>query len=214
MVYFIFLHLGTVFSVLFFFRKDILGILKGMIKKDFSSWKLFFVLIIATIPAAVLGLFLKDKMEEIFSKNFLIGINLLITGAVLLFTDKIKERNISISEIGLKKGIIIGLFQAVAILPGISRSGMTISGALFSGIKREDAVKFSFLLSIPVIAGSSIIEMKSLTLSGSAIAGFVIAFITGFLALWLIKYLTLKKKLKYFSFYCFGLGILVLLLSL
>lgn len=213
MAYFVLLHLGTVFSVLFFFRKEVFSILRGMVQRDFKSWKLFIVLLLATIPAAVLGFFLENKIENFFSTNLLIGINLLITGTVLLFTDRIKEKNIGIGEIGIKKGLIIGLFQAIAILPGISRSGMTISGALFYGIKREDAVKFSFLLSIPVITGGFILEIKSISFSTPVLTGFFVSFLTGFLALWLIRYLTIKRKLKYFSFYCYGVGIIAIVSS-
>ncbi|MFW6262692.1 MAG: undecaprenyl-diphosphate phosphatase, partial [Thermotogota bacterium] len=134
--------------------------------------------------------------------------SLIITGVLLFLSDAFKKSTAAISEIGMKKAFVIGLFQALAIVPGLSRSGLTLFGALLLGIKREDAFKFSFLLSIPVILGSTILKMEQISQLSEGIWGFVFAAISGFFALWLLKILTKTKKLKIFAIYCWIMAIL------
>ncbi len=206
--YVVLLHFGTLIAVLFFFWKDIWLILKGLFSKDFNSWKLFFALIIGTIPAAVSGLLLEDYLEQNLTSNLTIGIALFITGFLLLISDRFKKTDLKITDIGIKIALFIGVFQALAIVPGLSRSGLTLFGALFLGIKREDAFKFSFLLSIPVILGTTLLKIEKISQLTEGTWGFVFATISGFFALWLLKILTNSKKLKYFAFYCWIIGIL------
>ncbi|MEA1883212.1 MAG: undecaprenyl-diphosphate phosphatase [Thermotogota bacterium] len=208
--YVVLLHFGTLLAVLFFFWKDIWQIIHGLFTKNFYSWKLFFALIIGTIPAAVSGLLIEEFLEQHLTSNLTIGISLIITGVFLFFSDYLKKTDYSIKQIGMKKAFFIGIFQALAIIPGLSRSGLTLFGALLLGVKREDAFKFSFLLSIPVILGSTILKMGQISQSAQGLLGFVVAAISGFFALWLLKILTRTKKLKYFAFYCWIMGILVL----
>jgi len=206
--YVILLHFGTLLAVLFFFWKDIWLILKGLFTKDFNAWKLFFALIVGTIPAAVSGFLLEDFLDQHLTSNLTIGLSLMITGVLLFLSDRLNKTDSSISEIGLKKAFLIGIFQAMAIIPGLSRSGLTLFGALLFGIKREDAFKFSFLLSIPVILGTTLLKVEQITQLTEGIWGFVFAAVSGFFALWLLKILTKTKQLKYFAFYCWFLGIL------
>jgi undecaprenyl-diphosphatase len=208
--YVVLLHFGTLLAVLFFFWKDIWQIIHGIFSKDFDAWKLFFALIVGTIPAAFSGLLIEEFLEQHLTSNLTIGISLIITGVLLFLSDNLKKTDYSIKQIGIKKAFFIGIFQALAIIPGLSRSGLTLFGALLLGVKREDAFKFSFLLSIPVILGSTILKMDQISQSMQGLFGFVIAAVSGFFSLWLLKILTKTKKLKYFAFYCWIMGILVL----
>src|SRR6056297_3028755 len=206
--YVVLLHFGTLIAVLFFFWKDIWEILKGLFSKDFSAWKLFFALIIGTIPAAVSGLLIEDFLEAFLTSNLTIGISLIFTGFLLFLSDRFKKSDLSITDIGVKTALIIGLFQAMAIVPGLSRSGLTLFGALFLRVNRSDAFKFSFLLSIPVILGSTLLKMDEISQISEGGWGLFFAIVSGFFALWLLKYLTKSKRLKYFAFYCWLIGIL------
>jgi len=208
--YVILLHFGTLLAVFFFFWKDIWRIIRGLFSKDFNAWKLFIALIVGTIPAAVSGLLIEDFLEQHLTSNLTIGLSLLLTGGLLFFSDYLRKSDLTIHQIGMKKAFLIGLFQALAILPGISRSGITLFGALLLGVKREDAFKFSFLLSIPVILGSTLLKIDELSQSTEGLLGFVIAAVSGFFALWLLKILTRSKQLKYFAFYCWIIGILLI----
>src|SRR6056297_660849 len=206
--YVVLLHLGTLIAVLFFFWKEIWKILTGLFTKDFGAWKLFLALIVGTIPAAVSGLLIEEFLEQHLTSNLTIGLSLIVTGLLLFISDGFKKTKVKLSEIGIKKAFFIGLFQAMAIVPGLSRSGLTLFGALYLGVKREDAFKFSFLLSIPVILGSTMIKINEVSQLTEGAWGFLFAAISGFFALWLLKILTKTKKLKYFAFYCWIMAIL------
>jgi len=211
--YVVLLHFGTLIAVVFFFWKDIWNILKGMLSKNIDSWKIFVSLIIGTIPAAIVGLLLEDFLEAYLTSNWVIGISLIITGLLLFLTDRFQKDQMDFKEVGIKKAFIIGLFQAVAIVPGLSRSGLTLFGSLLVGLKREDAFKFSFLLSIPVILGGTLLKINQITQSQGGWVGFLFASVSGFFALWILRFLTKAKKLKYFGFYCWIIGILSLVFS-
>jgi len=206
--YVILLHAGTLIAVFAFLWKEILNILKGMFKGSLDAWKLVFALIAGTVPAAVLGVTIEDFLEKSLTGNITIGISLLLTGALLFFSDGFKSEKRSINDIGIKLAFIIGLFQAAAIVPGISRSGMTLFGALMLGVKREDAFRFSFLLSIPVILGGTLLDISDITGVENGLWGFLFAIAVGFVSLWILRILTRAKKLKYFAFYCLLAGIL------
>ncbi len=211
--YVVLLHLGTLIAVLLFFWKDIRDILVGLFKRDFKYWKLALSLIVATIPAAIFGLLFKDYIEQHMTNSVFVGICLFVTGVVVFLTDRVKTSKFGIEDIGIKLALIIGIFQAIAILPGISRSGFTLACALLLGIKREDAFKFSFLLSIPVILGGSIFEMSGGLQFFDGIVGFLSAACVGFLALFILKKLMQISQLKYFSFYCWIMGFIAIILG-
>lgn len=208
----ILLHMGTLLAVLFFVRKEIWAILQGLWKKEIKAIRLTFAVVAGTVPALIVGLLIKGWLDTYLSINWVIGINLWITGLALFLTDRIVRGATAFDDIGMAKGFWIGVFQACAILPGISRSGFTFLGALILGVQRESALKFSFLLSIPAIMGGFILEARSMSFTGPNIVGFLVSAITGWFALWFLYQLARIRKLCFFSIYCWVVGTIVLFL--
>jgi|TARA_B110000259_G_scaffold66670_1_gene78483 undecaprenyl-diphosphatase len=210
------LHAATAMSTLFYFRKDIGFIFKELLRFE-KSESLYFAIkiILSMIPAVIVGLFFEDFIASLFDENLLlVGFMLLITAFLLFQADRIGENN---KPLNYRSALLIGVIQAIAILPGISRSGATIALAVLLGIDRERAARFSFLMVIPLIFGSmarSLLEIDSVTQSPdflSLLIGFIAAFITGIFACkWMIA-LVKKSQLKYFSFYCIVVGVIVIL---
>ena len=213
------LHFATACSTIVIFKDDIKELILGLItfEKNDSFWFSIKVLI-SMIPAALIGFFLEAEIELLFSGDLLIvGYMLILTGFLLFMADKAKP---SEKKINIKSSIIIGISQAIAIIPGISRSGATISTAVLLGIDKENAAKFSFLMVVPLIFGKVLKDLTSSEVLSSnneilqLIFGFVFAFITGILACkWMIK-LVKNSKLKYFSIYCFIVGTLSIISTL
>ena len=209
------LHAATAMSTLFYFRKDIGFIFKELLRFE-KSESLYFALkiILSMIPAVIVGLFFEDFIASLFDKNLLlVGFMLLITAFLLFQADRIGKNN---KPLNYRSALLIGVIQAIAILPGISRSGATIALAVLLGIDRERAARFSFLMVIPLIFGSmakSLLEIDSVTQSPdylSLLVGFIAAFITGIFACkWMIA-LVKKSQLKYFSFYCIVVGVIAI----
>ena len=218
----IMLHLGTLLAVVVYFRTDIWKIVQGvgaMLKGKRGNpqgTKLFIWIIVATIPTGLMGILFKDWFESLFSRPKIVGIMLLITGLVLYLTRWTKREGRSIEKMGWVDSILIGIAQGVAIIPGISRSGATISTGLFCGLDRELSGRFSFLLSIPTVLGATLLEFRKMdagqelwtTLIGSAIA-----FGVGILALTVFIKIIKTGKIFNFSYYCCGLGILMIILK-
>ncbi len=209
------LHLGTVLSILVFFKKDILELVKNW-QKNLTVWK---VIIIGSIPAGIFGYLLNSRIEMIFGSLTLVGVAMIICGFILLstkFVKKQKEVN-EIKDVSLFKSMVIGLFQAVAILPGVSRSGSTITGGLWQGLSSEIAFRFSFLLSIPAILGAVLLKAKDADFSEVSIMASIMAIfisaIVGFFSLKFLQKVLKSDKFWLFSFYCFVLGFIVLLLK-
>ena len=213
------LHTATALSTIIVFRKDILDILKGLLAfKKNDSWVFAIQIIVSMVPAALVGLFLEDQIALLFDSNLLlVGIALLLTGVLLRFADSPLHSSKSLNN---TSAFVIGLAQAIAILPGISRSGATIATAVLLGMDREKAARFSFLMVIPLIFGSM---LKSILDAGDTpiqiewptlIVGFLAALITGILACrWMIA-LVKRSQLKYFAYYCFVVGTLALLYAI
>lgn len=200
------LHFGTLIPVIIVFWSDIWKILKHPFQK------MTYILIVASIPAAIVGFTLNDKIEAIFYGGNLLWITFFITGLVLLYSDKAPSEGRGEDEVTYKDALIIGCTQAVAILPGISRSGSTISAGLFSGLSRETAAKISFLLSIPVVGGAFLLEVVDMAQTGfvldgvsvgACIAGFIASMLSGYLSIKFMLELIRKAKLKYFAYYLF-----------
>ena len=170
------------------------------------------------IPAALVGVFFNDEIEALFGGALtLVGGMLLITGLLLFLADKAKA---SAKQVGIKAAILIGISQAIAILPGISRSGATISTAVLLGIDKEKAARFSFLMVVPLIFGKMAKDVLSGEISATdtnflaLFIGFIFAFLTGMIACkWMIK-LVKSSQLKYFAYYCFAIGTIVIATSL
>jgi undecaprenyl-diphosphatase len=214
-------QLGTLVAVLFYFRKELAAIISDFFKNLFKGTpfatpeaRLGWLLIVATIPAGLAGLLLDDLVEATFSSPLFAGIALIITAILMIFGEKINRNIGEITDITLWDALIIGVFQAFAIFPGISRSGSTISGGMLRHIKRPAAARFSFLMSIPVMlaaGGLSTYKMVTETTDLGAFIpvmaiGFLTAMIVGYFSIrWLIKFLS-NHSLVYFSVYCFLLG--------
>ena len=210
----VFLHFATALSTVIVFRKDILQLLRDIFTRQEGSEqarKFALFIIISMIPAALVGVFFDELLETLFHRKIiLVSSLLLLTGILLLISERItvKKKNLSATS-----ALIIGLSQACAILPGLSRSGSTIATALILGIDRTQAARFSFLMVVPLILG----KMSKDLLSGDLLAnapsslylliGFGAAFITGILACTAMINLVKASKLSWFAFYCFAVGI-------
>ena len=208
------LHFATALSTIVIFRKDIKEVGSGLFSKNNRSFKFSFFIAISMIPAALIGFFFEENIEFLFGGQLkLVAYMLMITGLLLLFADKKIENE---KNVGMLDSILIGIAQAIAILPGISRSGATISCAILLGINKEKAARFSFLMVIPLIFG----KMGKDMLSGNIVYdsaiffplvfGFISAFITGVFACKLMIRLVKNSNLKYFSYYCFVIAFVVL----
>ena len=212
------LHAATAFSTIFVFRKDIVMILTDLFRfKRGESLNFSLKIILSMIPAVIIGLFFEDFIASLFvGKIALVGVMLMITALLLFLADRVNENN---KELNYSNTFYIGVIQAIAILPGISRSGATIALAVLLKIDRNKAARFSFLMVIPLILGSMAKSLIDGDLSQDSTAllplliGFVSAFITGvFACRWMVA-LVKKSQLKYFSFYCFAVGALAILFS-
>ena len=210
------LHLGTLMAVLAVYGRDLVELVAGVIKGEKESLVLAGLLLIGSIPAGVVGYLLADSIESIFSNPLLVSVMLLITGSVLFSTGFMKNGNRDNPT--FKGSFIIGVSQALALMPGISRSGFTISTGLLAGIRREKAARFSFLLSVPAIAGAAILKLGDAGSSGMdnlmLITGFVISALTGYLALRILLRFLKAGKFSIFAWYCWFLGITGLTIAL
>ncbi len=214
MTFGIILHVATLIPVLIVFRKDIIA----LIKRPFQ--KVTYLLIIGTIPAALIALFLGDYIKKIFESGSFLALGFFITGIFLLYADSMEDGSKKLKEITYLDSIIIGLMQAIGTVSGISRSGSTLTGALTCKISRKSAAKFSFLLSIPAILGSAVLEIKEIVTAEvpteeifliPTIFGFIAALISGFFAINFMMKLIKECKLSYFSYYVFALSGLILI---
>ena len=214
-------QIGTLVAVIFYFRKDLADIIKGFISQLLAGTpfathdaRMGWLLIAATIPAGLAGIFLQDIVEEAFSSPLLAGIALLITAALMFLAERLSMKIGDTQDITLVDAVIMGLMQSLALFPGISRSGSTISGGLLRHLRREAAGKFSFLMSIPIMLAAGglstyqmVTEVPNLAEFLPVMAiGFLTAMIVGYLAIrWLLRFLV-NHSLVYFSIYCSLLG--------
>jgi undecaprenyl-diphosphatase len=210
----IMLHMGTAVVVLWFMRKEIIQIIKSVLKLDFKSkyGKWFLFLLVGSVITGFIGFIGRDFFASLFSSIKSVGIALLITGLFLLFIERFEKNN----KLAFKHSVLMGLAQGLAIVPGISRSGATVGSALIAGANREDAAKFSFLLSVPAILGAGAFEYLSsdvvYVISTPLIIGTLVAMVVGYLSLNLFMQVILKKKLWMFGVYCIIVSLLVLFL--
>ncbi|MBS9774160.1 MAG: undecaprenyl-diphosphate phosphatase [Tenacibaculum sp.] len=209
------LHFATALSTMVIFRKEVSEILCGLFQFKWNEQTKFSLkIIVSMIPAVVIGLLFEKQLESFFGGKILfVGVMLLITAVLLLFADKAKETNKNVS---FKDAVIIGISQAIAMLPGISRSGGTISTSVLLGIDKTKSARFSFLMVVPLIFGKVIKDIMGgeISFQNSEIApiivGFITAFISGLLACkWMIS-LVRKSKLSYFSIYCVIVGFIAI----
>lgn len=196
-VFDILVHLATALAIIIV----MLPVIKNL---RFNYLKLLFI---ASIPAGIIGLFLNSAIEQLFNSLALVGLALLITSVILFFT-RFYQSNPKPKKPTMSDVIVIGLFQSLAIIPGISRSGSTISAGLFRHLNPTTAFEFSFLLSLPAIFGAQLLQLPYLNLTNPLplAIGFITAFISGIISLKALKKLVIKNKLSLFSWYCFFLG--------
>jgi undecaprenyl-diphosphatase len=221
----IMLHLGTLIAVLIFFRKDIFDICKAFIlalkNKDFSTSqaKLGVYIILGTAITIILALPFNEVANHLVFHPALVGGLLILTGGVLFFSEYLSKRKSQKNEVDLKQAILIGLAQGLAVLPGFSRSGWTIATGLFLGLDRETSARYSFLLSIPIILGASMVYplikidvMEAVTYNwGAIIVGTIVSGIVGYLCIkYFMKFIS-KFSLNIFGYYCVIVGVLTLI---
>lgn len=224
------LHLGTLLSIFAVYYKDIWDLTKelGATIKDIFMGKgprinanetrrLGFMIITATIPTGIIGFAFQDLFGELYVSLVAIGVGLLITGTFLWFAERMAHGKKVIQNMKFRDAFLVGIFQSIAICPGISRAGSTIVGGLLSGIKRELAVKFAFLISIPSVLGAVILEAPAAFKEGTdaillvpILVGVTIAAISGYIAIKTMIRVVSNKKLYYFSFYTWAVGAFVL----
>lgn len=226
------LHFATLIAIIVFYHQEIWDMLKELVGffhdlrhptpdagEPKPARRLVLMIIIATLPLFVI-LPLNDKIEALSNNTMFIGIAFLITGMLLLLSDRLKDGRKTERNMTAGDAIKIGLVQAVATLPGISRSGSTITAGMATGLNRSFAVNFSFLMSLPAVLGATILETKKAVEAGinvsavpAYLVGMVIAGVVGYFSIKLLKMLAEKGKFGRFCYYCFGIGILTIILT-
>lgn len=209
----IFLHLGTVGAVVAYFRKDIVSFFKG----DLRTLGL---IVIGSVPTFIMGVLFKDIVEKAFCMPCVVGYMLILTGMwISLAHAKSMRPDYKTGPVDAARSVMIGIAQGIAILPGISRSGATISTAMLSGVERSEACRFSFLLSVPAVLGASLFKARDISsgITGSAamayLAGGLAAFIAGYLAIRTLLKIVAGKRIYLFGIYCIIAGSLVILFT-
>jgi len=212
----VFLHFGTVIPVIIIYWEDVKGIL--MFKKE--QRRLSWLVLVGIIPTGILGFLFEDYIEGLFSSIQIVGYMLLITGLLIYLTERLSKVKFSLNKMKEHNAIIVGLAQSLAMIPGISRSGSTIVSSLLQGLDRESAAKFSFLLSVPVIFGVGLLELKDVLTIGlvelswlNIFLGFLASAISGYFAIKYLIHILKKGSLVIFAYYCWVVGIIVIILA-
>ena len=232
MLFDVLLHLATLISIMVVYWQELkemvfeilsfvnLGPLAGYRKSQYPGARMFFMIVIATLPLLLI-LPIKDRLELLYYHNIFIGVAIILTGCLLFVSDKMipgkkTERNMTISD-----AIIIGLCQCVATIPGLSRSGTTITAGIATGLRRDYAVKFSFFLSIPAVLGANILSVVDAFKAGvdwasvpAYLVGMVVALISGIISINFLKYISSKGKFGGFAYYCWVVGVLAIVMSM
>jgi undecaprenyl-diphosphatase len=227
-VFDILVQVGTLAAVIVYFWKDLVAIIKAFFQgifsgKPFASHeaRLGWMLIVATIPAGLAALFLKDLVEQAFSSPLATGIALLVTALMMWIGERVSKKMGDLDGINFGTALVMGLMQILALFPGVSRSGSTMSGGLFRNLKRESAGKFSFLMSIPIMLAAGVYSTYQMVTEVPDVmsflpimaVGFLTAAIVGYLSIrWLLKFLV-NHSLATFSIYCAALGSFLILMS-
>ncbi|MCK8823815.1 undecaprenyl-diphosphate phosphatase [Fuchsiella alkaliacetigena] len=213
----IFLHFGNLLAIVAVFWRDIVEIFK--FDKDSNYPRFSKYIIIGIIPVGVTGVLFKSFFEGVFRQTIVFGFMLLITGVLLWLSDKVIKKGKTMGEMNIKDALVVGLAQVTALFPGLSRSGVTITTGLFKGLDRELAVRYSFLMSIPIVLGATLLESIELIRYGTGdvtllqiLVGTLSALISGYIAIKLLMKVVENKKMSFFAYYCWILGLLVILL--
>ena len=228
------LHVGTLISVFIVYWKDIWELIvelcltikdlctgKGLRLEERPVRKLGVMIIVATIPTAIIGLLFNDLFDKLYTSVLPIGVGLIITGFLLILAERTGNSNRGIEKMNFRNALFIGTVQGIAICPGISRSGSTLFGSLICNLDRKFAVKFVFLISIPSILGSAVMEAPDaikagidMAQLGPVLVGMAVAAVSGLVAIKTMIKIVSDKKLSYFSYYVWALGAAVVLYSI
>jgi undecaprenyl-diphosphatase len=203
------LHFGTLLSIATVYFRDLLGLLKQV--------RLLLLIVLSSVPAGIVGLLFKDQLEALFQNALAAGICLLGTAIILLTARRLRGVGRGLTELSPAAALTIGVFQAVAILPGISRAGSTVAG-LMCGLRPHDAAKYSFFLAVPAIGGASLLELLKLLREGDSaapevlpmLAGMVVSYVVGVLSLRSLIRLLAADRLHWFAWYCSAVGLLTI----
>jgi len=217
------LHLGTLVAIVIYFWKDLWRLLQAALRSlrlrtlDDPDARLAWALVVASIPGALIGFLFEDQFEKLFGMPKAVAGFLLVTAALLLLAEYFSRRERQLTLMSWWHAVLIGLAQALAIAPGLSRSGTTIAAGLLLGYRREEATRFSFLLAVPIVAGNGLYQLFKLFHGGLGVvqmpivvAGFLAAMISGYLAIAGLLMWVRRRSLWGFAAYCAVLGTLVL----
>ncbi len=212
----VFLHFGTLIPVIIIFWRDIRKLVTFKKDRRHLTW----LILIGIIPTGLIGILLEDFFVQLFSSTLITGFMLIITGLMLYLAEQLSNTYKNIDDFKFNNAIIVGLAQGMAIIPGISRSGSTIVASLLQGLNREEAARYSFLLSVPVIFGASMLKINEtlkIGLTGlswnSIIAGTFAAAIAGYFAIRYLLHILRTGSLIIFSYYCWTIGLLVIIIA-
>jgi undecaprenyl-diphosphatase len=228
------LHVGTLVAVLVVFLREIITIIVTLVRipilmgpagglvalvRGNESVRISFLIVMGSLPTAILGMLFKEIADQLFGNIWIVGLTLILTGTILWLTRRLTLKGKPIVRMTIKDALIIGLVQGLAIIPGISRSGATISTALFLGVDRDVAGRFSFLLSIPAILGALMLgldaeELQTTIPAGLILTGTIASAIVGYLALIILLRLVRKGQFYRFAPYCWVVGVVALVLGL
>lgn len=208
------LHLGTLIAVLAYYRADLIWIARNL-RTDRLARRLVILLVVATVPAVVLGLLFESRVEQLQESTTAVGLALIFTGFVLLIGEKLATGKKVAEESRLLEALGIGLAQAIALIPGVSRSGMTISAGSAAGLDRRQAARFAFLLSIPVILGGGLLQMMEVASEGGLRAelavGVISAAVVGYAAITFLINGLARWGMRPFVVYCLSAGLLAII---
>lgn len=219
------LHVATMAATILFFFNDIIGLLGEWVsglfhkdKRDRTGWHIGWAVFIGTLVTGAIGMAIKDLAEAAMTNSLMVGLGLVFTGLILISSRLIRK---GLGRVSTFDGIWVGIAQGIAVMPGVSRSGMTMMAGTAAGICREEVFRFSFLLSIPVILGATLMQAKEVggidlfreSLPHGWYIGAAAAFISGLVSLFVLKRLVIASKWWYFGIYCFALGSLSVIIS-
>lgn len=226
------LHLGTMIAILVVYWQDVkdmvqetlglmnLGPLAGMQRDRYPGARLFFMIVLATLPLLLI-LPIKDQLESLYDKSIFVGIALILSGCMLYVSDRMRPGDKTVGGMTLLDALIIGLCQCVAVIPGLSRSGTTITAGVATGLKRDFAVKFSFLLSIPAVLGANLLSLIEAFQKGvnwanvpAYLIGTAVAMVSGIVAIELLKFIARRGRFGGFAYYCWVIGALSIILTM
>ncbi len=210
-------HVGTLLTIIIYYRRDILNLLGGFVGGDKTSLQMVALILVASVPTGVIGILMKKNMDWVLTHPMVAASCLLVSALILMLSDRARPTDVKSEGFGITywKAFIIGIVQGFAVLPGISRSGSTIVMGLFLGMTPQNGARFSFLISVPAIAGAGLLEFLSADEAmdfQSLGLGALISFVTGLIAIhWMVK-ITLQRRLRVFAFYLVPAALLFMIL--